>query len=510
MAGRQQQQQAQNSLLDLLDQKAARRKRRSKDGSACAQQDFLDHPSLRTLGIVEADRHYEVLAEPSSRPTHCPKCEASGDKLHQHDTHEQDVLDARVREKPVHIKLLRHRYECTGCGAVTRQSLEGVDHRRGITERLISHIELDSLKPDESFRKIAGRYGLDEKTVRKIFTRLMKRLSKSWRFEAPRCLGVDEVYVAGVARCILTDVENRRIVNILHKRDMLTFRRHLLQIKHPERIKVIVIDMWRPYFDEALKRFPNAVIVIDKYHVLRLATAAVISVHRRLRKGDKNLRLPKIYLLRKRKHTLTKKKQADLNSYLEELPELAQAHELKEQFLNLWNSLDRREAGERFDKWVEKIPENLREDYWELLRALRNWREEILNYFDYRFTNAFTESANNVIKHMQRVGRGYTFEVTRAKLVYGCPFVTKRPNDGTAQGAFLTRPVRPAKRKKRARRADGPPNPSANVQQLKQIRKAEDEFNELLRPPDGYVARFSHFTQLELTYSTTNTKGEEV
>lgn len=484
-------------LLEILDAESAKRRRRSKDMKAVVQPDFLDLASLHSLSVEKKERCYDVLAEPSSRPAHCPNCGTHGGRLHRHDTREQVIRDTRVREKPVRVRLLRYRYKCAKCSLVTQQILKGIDHRRCITERLKEHIEQDSLKPDESFRKIAGRYALDEKTVRKIFTRLMKQLSRSWRFEAPRCLGIDEVYIEGVARCILTDVENRTVINILHKRDMLTLRRHLLQIKHPERIEVILIDMWKPYLEEVRKRFPNAVVLIDKYHVLRMATEAVISVHRRLRRGDKRLRMPKIYLLRKRKHALSKQKKTELKSRLDQLPELAEAHKLKEEFLNVWNSLDRGEAEGRFDKWIKKIPVHLSEDFGDLLRAFENWRQEILNYFDYRYTNAFTESVNNIIKQMQRIGRGYTFEVTRAKLVYGCPFLKQRLLNGVND---LSGPGHPAKRKKKAKRVDAPPNPSANVQQLKQIRKSEDEFNELLRPPDGYVERFRHFTQLDFTF----------
>jgi transposase len=493
-----------------MEAEEAKRRRRSKNRPAAVQPDFIGIPSLRTLYVDEKANCYEVEVEPSSRPDNCPHCGTQGNKLHRHDTREQLIRDTRVHEKPVLIRLYRYRYKCSKCDHVVQQSIDGINHHRRVTERLREHLEQECLKPDESFRKIAAKYCVDEKTVRNFFTRLMKRLSRSWRFEAPRCLGIDEVYVEGVARCIFTDVENRRVLNLLVKRDMLTLRRHLLQIKHPERIRIIVIDMWRPYFEEVFKRFPNAIIVIDKFHVLKMATEAVISVHRRLRKSDKSLCLPKIHLLRKRKHALSKNKQAELNRRLEQLPELAQAHRLKETFLNIWNSLDRHEAEQRLDRWLGEVPEYLQDDFKELLRAIKNWRQEILNYFVHRVTNAFTESANNIIKNMQRVGRGYTFEVTRAKMVYGNPFLTQRPQDAV-NGSHSVQSNSSAKRKKKAKRADAPPSPSANVQQLKQIRKSEDEFNELLRPPDGFVKRFRHFKQLDLTFKTsTPLEGETI
>ena len=38
---------------------------------------------------------------------------------------------------------------------------------------------------------------------------------------------------------------------------------------------------------------------------------------------------------------------------------------------------------------------------------LTNWREEILNYFEYRITNGFVEGKNNRIKTIKRMGYGY-------------------------------------------------------------------------------------------------------
>lgn len=47
--------------------------------------------------------------------------------------------------------------------------------------------------------------------------------------------------------------------------------------------------------------------------------------------------------------------------------------------------------------------------------TMRNWRAKIFAYFDQPVTYAYTESANNIIRVMQRLGQGYSFEVLRAK-----------------------------------------------------------------------------------------------
>jgi len=49
---------------------------------------------------------------------------------------------------------------------------------------------------------------------------------------------------------------------------------------------------------------------------------------------------------------------------------------------------------------------------------MKNWRKEILNYFDHPITNAYTEGVNGVAKVMNRMGRGYSFEVIRARVLF--------------------------------------------------------------------------------------------
>ena len=55
----------------------------------------------------------------------------------------------------------------------------------------------------------------------------------------------------------------------------------------------------------------------------------------------------------------------------------------------------------------EKIANDSLPEFKELLHTLGNWREEILNYLDYRITNGFVEGKNNRIKTIKRAAYGY-------------------------------------------------------------------------------------------------------
>jgi len=69
------------------------------------------------------------------------------------------------------------------------------------------------------------------------------------------------------------------------------------------------------------------------------------------------------------------------------------------------------------------VASSVKPEFKKLLTAMRNWREEILAVFDHPYTNAYTESLNSLTKHIVKAGRGYSFDVLRARILanYGDP-----------------------------------------------------------------------------------------
>jgi hypothetical protein len=99
---------------------------------------------------------------------------------------------------------------------------------------------------------------------------------------------------------------------------------------------------------------------------------------------------------------------------------LGQAYKLKEDFYDIWDtSQSRGEAIARYEEWSSKIPADVQPQFEQLTKAINNWHVEVFNYFDHKVTNAFTESKNNIIRAVNREGRGYSFAVIRAKILFG-------------------------------------------------------------------------------------------
>ena len=127
-------------------------------------------------------------------------------------------------------------------------------------------------------------------------------------------------------------------------------------------------------------------------------------------------------LLRMRYKNLDEKGRFNLQMWLDNEPHVATAYKLKESFYDIYDAPTKEEAMRRLDAWRESVPSAMKKgkkSFAPLLTATRNWREEILAFFDHPISNGYTEALNGVAKVINRSGRGYSFEVLRARVLFG-------------------------------------------------------------------------------------------
>jgi len=84
----------------------------------------------------------------------------------------------------------------------------------------------------------------------------------------------------------------------------------------------------------------------------------------------------------------------------------------------LWDIPNRQLAIEQYREWKQQIPPLLIPAFSELTTAIENWQTEIFAYFDYRLTNAYTESLNSLVRSADRAGRGLSFKTLWAKRLF--------------------------------------------------------------------------------------------
>ncbi len=147
------------------------------------------------------------------------------------------------------------------------------------------------------------------------------------------------------------------------------------------------MDMWKPYKDAVNTILPHAKVVVDKFHVVRMANQALDNVRKSLKahmsQKERRTLMRERFILLKRKHDLNERESFLLDTWLGNLPALKEAYELKEEFYWIWDTPDPDEGHLRYSQWRHRcMSSNSKDAYKDLVRAVDNWHVEIFNYFD--------------------------------------------------------------------------------------------------------------------------------
>lgn len=391
--------------------------------------DALNLPHWSMLRYEETDEHITMEVEYDKHLTACPSCGSVG-ALNRFGKFPQTFLDLPVRGHHVGLSVQRQRYRCRDCGKTCMQTLPDMDDKRHATRRLVEFVERESLK--RTFVSVAEEVGLDEKSVRNIFHDYVARLEVDHVFETPEWLGIDELHLMKKPRAIFTNIKERTVIELLEARTKPVVLARLMRLQNRTRVRFVTIDMWTPYREAVRGALPNAKIIIDKFHVVRMANDCLEGIRKQLRNeltpSQRRGLMHDRFVLLKRARDLEDDDRLVLESWTRNYPQLAAAYELKESFFGIYDATDSVVAEGLYKKWLKAVPTDLLWAFQPIVTAWDNWHREILNYFDHevRLTNAYTEAANGLVKLTNRTGRGYSFEAIRAKILFGSGLAKER------------------------------------------------------------------------------------
>ena len=398
-------------------------------------QNFLGMDGWNPLTRMENEHDMIVPAEYVVAPAVCVRCGVVEPRLKKHGVQEQLFMDTPNQGKRVGIRVRRQRYKCYDCGGTFQQELPDMDDKHHMTKRLVRYVERRSI--ERTFKEVSVDIGVDEKTVRNIFREHVAELNAGYWPLTPNFIGMDETKLAGQMRCFMTNCSDRTLMDVLPKRDKATVTAWLMKRQLRELVEVAAMDMWRPYRDASLVALPNAVVVVDHFHVVKIANEALKGILKNLRQGlaarDRSKILRSRHLLLKRRRDLNEKEFAAMQAWTDAVPVLFAAYNAKEDFFDLYEYKTKEEAREYYEMWKATIDPLAATAFAGLMHTIEDWKPEIFNYFDYRVTNAFTEGMNRVAKSIAEMGRGYSFEAIRAKILFGQAMHVKRPKFGEGE-----------------------------------------------------------------------------
>ena len=390
--------------------------------------DILGLPNWSVLN-VEYGNELIIHAEHLIHPESCIKCNST--QIYKHGPKTTVFRDIPVRAKVTLIHAQLTRYRCRECRSIFVQPVTGMYENTRFTSRCIKYIQRQCLR--DTFTRVAEDLGCDDKTIRNIASEFVDSLNAEYKPVLPRVVGMDETTIDGKLRFIVTDLVDRKPIDMLIDREKSTVSNYLWKHRN-DPVEVVAMDMWKGYKNVVYEVYPNALIVVDKFHVVRMANEAVDKIRLRLSR-DRVKAIGQDWkrrksLLRMRYKNLSEHGKYNLDMWLENEPDIKIAHNLKELFYLIYEMPNREDAEQLLDDWLDLVPPDMQKgksDFKPLVTIFKEWRKEILNYFDYPVTNAYTEALNGVAKVANRLGRGYGFEILRARVLFSKHAVPEVP-----------------------------------------------------------------------------------
>lgn len=357
--------------------------------------------------VVHADTFVKIHLETKPTEHICPCC---GQKTRRiHDYRSQVIKDVPFQFKHCYLALKKRRYQCS-CGKRFYEHYSFLPRYFQRTNRLTAYIAA-ILHKNLSIKDIAQQTNVSPSTVNRVLDSIAYTRQKF-----PEVISIDEFKgnaSTGKYQCILVDPVKHKILDILPDRTQSHLISYFYSIPKDERYRVkhFVCDMWSPYVELAKIYFPNAKIIIDKYHFIRQTTWAIEGVRKRLQRSMP-ARLRKYYK-RSRKLILARyfklkaedKQACDLMLLYND--DLRKAHFLKEKFYEICQNPKYSEQRNDFFVWIKMAEKSGLPEFEKCARTYRNWSKEILNAFKYpHITNGPTEGFNNKIKVLKRISYG--------------------------------------------------------------------------------------------------------
>jgi transposase len=307
------------------------------------------------------------------------------------------------------------RVACRHCGTVKRERLDFLADNAHFTKRFAFYVGRRCRQA--SIRDVAKELKLDWDTVKALEKQYMQAQLKRAGTPGPRAVGIDEIAIrkGHSYRIVVSDLVRKRPIwfggTDRSEASMAMFYDGL-GAKKSRKIKLAVMDMWKPFRNVTKDKAPQAAILFDKFHIMRHLGEALDKVRkaeyarlsgksRRFIKGQK-------YNLLSRHDNLTLEGKRSLKILLAANKRLNTAYVLKEAFGQLWDY-------ER-EGWARRFFENWRASLkWQRLEPYERFADMIDRHWDgiaayckpeNKVSLGFVEGLNNKIRVFQRRAYG--------------------------------------------------------------------------------------------------------
>jgi len=385
---------------------------------------ILGLPCYQITGIERHGRELRISARYSG-PISCPDC--GHRKLRKKDRYIRRVRHENLCGRYCVLLLEGRKWRCLGCGRYFRQRFTGIQQYQRSSEayqKAVYSQHLDGINRT----RLGKREGIGAATVERYFQRqLSRKLRERSSAPCPRVLGIDEHFFTrrkGFATTFC-DLRKHKVHDVVLGRSQLSLRAYFERLEGKDKVNVVCMDLASCYRALVKKYFPNARIVADRFHVIRLINRHFLACWRDLDPASSNNR-GLLSLMRRHRYNLSPKQQDRLAAYLEAHPALELIYRFKQRlcYLLLKKHRTRKQCQKLIPRFLRAVYQLRQAGLAQLVQlgnTLNSWSEEIVAMWRFSRNNGITEGFHNKMETINRQAYGFrNFENYRMRVKVLC------------------------------------------------------------------------------------------
>jgi transposase len=307
------------------------------------------------------------------------------------------------------------RVACQTCGLIRQVKLDFADPRRTYTKPFERYVL--ELSQHMTILDVARHLNVSWDVVKDIQKRDLSRRYAKPKLNHLRQIAIDEIAVAKGHRylTIVLDLQSGAVVFVGNGKGGDALKPFWKRLRRCQaEIEAVAIDMSPAYIDAISTFLPNAKIVFDHFHVIKLFNEKLSQLRRDLYREATDTLQKKVlkgtrWLLLKNPENLDDQldERRRLQDALSLNQSLATAYYLKEDLRQFWGQADKTIATAFLQGWIRRAASSGIKILQQLSKTIAAHRSGLLAYYDFRISTGPLEGTNNKIKTLKRQAFGF-------------------------------------------------------------------------------------------------------
>ena len=397
-----------------------------------------DH--IKITDIIDMGSHHEILATLDYNPPQCHSCDGIMGKYDFQKPSKIPYLESFGYKTLIRLK--KRRFQCKQCGkmAVATTSLVQkncqipVPVRHKIAQRLIEKIAMSAIAEELAI------------STSSVIRKLKEFVFKTDLSTLPETMSWDEFsFLKGRMSFVAQDFDTKKIIAILDGRTHAVIRNHFMRYSRAirNRVQWITMDMFSPYYALARQLFPNAQIVLDRFHIVQhlnramnrtriqimntldrktLPYRSIKRYWKLIQQDSRKLSHKRFYRPTFRMHLTNREVVEKLLSFSDELRYYYNLYQLL-----LFHFQEKNE--QHFFDLIDQEMENVNLIFQTVFSTFKKDKNKIINALEQPCSNAKLEATNNLIKVIKRNAFGFrNFENFKTRILISLNIKKEKTN----------------------------------------------------------------------------------